>query len=150
MNLRMAEFHFQEMRRLTSVSFLKEIEFPPETGCILLLGRNNHSSRPALLVHEILLPLEEELTEQELTGLSSQAAICVGRCCVCEKGLAGLLTVHTHPFSDGQVRFSPYDDLNDPALMANLYDLHPDGVFGSLVLGDDLPPHDHGGLMEAI
>lgn len=136
MNLRMAEFHFQEMRRLTSVSFLKEIEFPPETGCILLLGRNNHSSRPALLVHEILLPLEEELTEQGTDGLVfSSRYLRRALLRVREKGLAGLLTVHTHPFSDGQVRFSPYDDLNDPALMANLYDLHPDGVFGSLVLG---------------
>lgn len=136
MNLRMAEFHFQEMRRLTSVSFLKEIEFPPETGCILLLGRNNHSSRPALLVHEILPPLEEELTEQGTDGLVfSSRYLRRALLQVREKGLAGFLTVHTHPFSDEQVRFSPYDDLNDPALMANLYDLHPDGVFGSLVLG---------------
>jgi hypothetical protein len=132
----MAEFHFQEMRRLTSVSFLKEIAFPPETGCILLVGRNDHASRPALLVHDVLPPLEGELTEQETDGLVFSSrylrrAMLQAR----EKGLAGFLTVHTHPFSDEQVRFSPYDDLNDPALMANLYDLHPDGAFGSLVLG---------------
>jgi len=132
----MAEFHFQEMRRLTSVSFLKEIEFPPETGCILLLGRNNNSLRPALLVHEILPPLEGELAEQGTDGLVfSSCYLRRALLRVREKGLAGFFTVHTHPFSDEQVRFSPYDDLNDPALMANLYDLHPDGVFGSLVLG---------------
>jgi len=136
MNLRMAEFHFQEMRRLTSVSFLEEIAFPPETGCILLVGSNDHASRPALLVHDVLPPLVGELTEQEADGLVFSSrylrrAMLQAR----EKGLAGFLTVHTHPFSDEQVRFSPYDDLNDPALMANLYDLHPDGAFGSLVLG---------------
>ncbi len=136
MNLRMAEFHFQEMRRLTSISFLEGIEFPPETGCILLVGRNDHASRPALLVHDVLPPAEGELTEQETDGLVFSSrylrrALLQAR----EKGLAGFLTVHTHPFSDDQVRFSPYDDLNDPALMANLYDLQPDGAFGSLVLG---------------
>lgn len=137
MNLRMAEFHFQEMRRLTSVSFLEGIEFPPETGCILLVGCNDHALRPALLVHDVLPPAEGELTEQEIDGLVFSSrylrrALLQAR----EKGLAGFLTVHTHPFSDEQVRFSHYDDLNDPALMANLYDLHPDGVFGSLVLGN--------------
>jgi ThiF family len=136
MNLRIAEFHFQEMRRLTSISFLEGIEFPPETGCILLVGRNDHASRPALLVHDVLPPLEGELTDQETDGLVfSSRYLRRALMQVREKGLAGFLTVHTHPFSDEQVRFSPYDDLKDPALMANLYDLHPDGAFGSLVLG---------------
>jgi ThiF family len=49
--------------------------------------------------------------------------------------LAGFLTVHTHPHADERVGFSWYDDSNDPELMANLYDLQPEGVFGSMVLG---------------
>jgi hypothetical protein len=136
MNLRMAEFQFREMRQLTSISFLEGIEFPPETGCILLVGRNNHASRPALLVHDVLPPAEGELTDQEPDGLVfSSRYLRLALLQVREKGLAGFLTVHTHPFSDDQVEFSRYDNLNDPALMANLYELHPDGMFGSLVLG---------------
>jgi len=52
-----------------------------------------------------------------------------------ELGLAGFLTLHTHPGCDSYVSFSPYDDANDPDLMRNLYDVHPTGVFGSLVRG---------------
>ena len=50
-------------------------------------------------------------------------------------GLAGFITVHTHPHSYTRVGFSAYDDLNDPGLMQNLYELHPAGAFGSIVLG---------------
>ncbi|HYX27297.1 MAG TPA: ThiF family adenylyltransferase [Pyrinomonadaceae bacterium] len=52
-----------------------------------------------------------------------------------ERGLAGFLTVHTHPGCDIEVGFSPYDDANDPELMQNLYELQPAGIFGSVVLG---------------
>jgi hypothetical protein len=43
MNLRITERHNEEMRRLTSASFWDGVDFPSETGCILLLGRNDHS-----------------------------------------------------------------------------------------------------------
>src|SRR5262245_3378221 len=119
MNLRIAEFHFQEMRRATSISFLEGIDFPPEIGYILLLGRNNHASCPVLLVHDVLPAEEGELTEQETDGIVfSSRYLRRALLQVREKGLAGFLTVHTHPFSDKQVGFSLYDNLNDPALMA--------------------------------
>lgn len=136
MNLRITETHYQEMRRLTSASFLNGIDRRPETGCILLLARNDHPSRPALIVNGILAPQSGELTEQRYDGLVfSSRYLRRALMKVREEGLAGFLTVHTHPFSDTEVGFSLYDDDNDPQLMANLYELEPGGLFGSMVLG---------------
>ena len=136
MNLRIAEAHYRQTRRLTAASFLDGVEFPPETGCILLLGRNNHRANPTLLVAGVLAPEDGELIEQEHDGLVfSSGYLRRALLYVRRHGLAGFLTVHTHPLADDRVGFSPYDDRNDPELMANLYDLRPEGIFGSVVLG---------------
>ena len=37
-----------------------------------------------------------------------------------EEGLAGLITFHTHPLSEGTVEFSRYDNKEDPLLVENL------------------------------
>jgi hypothetical protein len=136
MNVRITQNHYREMRRCTAASFLNGLEYPPETGCILLVSRSNHASYPSLIVSEVLPPVSGELAEQEHDGIVFSSnylrrALLRAR----ELDLAGFLTVHTHPGSDTHVSFSPYDDGNDPALMANLYDLQPGGVFGSVVLG---------------
>jgi hypothetical protein len=52
-----------------------------------------------------------------------------------KEGLAGLLTVHTHPMCDTYVDFSGYDDRQDPLLMENLLELWPGTWLSSLVLG---------------
>lgn len=136
MKIRIAERHYRELRQLTSVSFMKGIEFPPETGCILLVGRNDHLTHPSLLVAEVLAPEADELVEQDYDGLVfSSRYLRRALFRVRERRLAGFLTVHTHPMSDARVDFSLYDDANDPSLMANLYELEPEGVFGSVVLG---------------
>jgi hypothetical protein len=136
MKVRMTERHHEEMKRITSTSFLDGIEFPPETGCILLVGKNNHPSHPSLLVAEVLEPEAGELEMQEHDGLVfSSRYLRRALFRVRERHLAGFLTVHTHPFSEARVNFSSYDDANDPSLMANLYELEPEGVFGSIVLG---------------
>ncbi|HZS04819.1 MAG TPA: ThiF family adenylyltransferase [Blastocatellia bacterium] len=136
MKLRITEHDYNLLRRLTSLSFHQGIDFPPETGCILLVARNNHPSYPSLIVSEVLAPLEGEVTEQGHDGLVfSSAFLRRALLTVRRRNLAGFLTVHTHPLSDRHVGFSPYDDANDPRLMANLYELQPDGVFGSVVLG---------------
>jgi molybdopterin/thiamine biosynthesis adenylyltransferase len=136
MNIRTSEQHYREMRTLTSASFHMDVDFPPETGCLLLVGRNNHDRRPSLLVREILAPEDGDLREQEhgtITFSSRYLRRALLR--VRELGLAGFVTVHTHPHSDTRVGFSLYDDNNDPELMQNLYELQPNGVFGSIVLG---------------
>lgn len=137
MNLRLTEHHYRELRRLTAGSFLAGVEFPPETGCILLVNVNDHPARPALLVTEVLPPEDGDLAERGRDGLVfSSRYLRRALLKIRERGLAGFLTVHTHPHSDTTVGFSWYDDENDPKLMNNLYELRPEGVFGSVVLGE--------------
>lgn len=137
MNLRMTETHWRRIRRHTAISFSKDITFPPETGCILLLGYNNHPRAECLLVADILLPEDGDLKDQE-TGAVTFDSKFLRRAllAVRERGLKGFLTLHTHPLSSHSVGFSPFDDDQDPSLMANLCDLQPDALFGSAVLGE--------------
>lgn len=136
MNLKISEQHYRELRKLTALSFAAEVEFPPETGCIILIGKNLHPENSALLVKEILSPEEGDFSEQEHMGITfSHRYLRRALLRIRELGLAGFLTVHTHPHSDLRVKFSLYDDSNDPILMQNLYELQPTGVFGSVVLG---------------
>lgn len=136
MNLRISGNHYQELRKLTAASFSDGVDFPPETGCVLLLGHNDHAVRPSVIVNRVLNPREGDLPEQghgALTFSSSYLRRALLK--VRELGLRGFLTVHTHPGSDDRVGFSGYDDYNDPGLMQNLLELHPAGLFGSVVLG---------------
>jgi molybdopterin/thiamine biosynthesis adenylyltransferase len=136
MNLKIMQLHYREMLNLTSVSFLQGVDFPPEAGCLLLVGRNDHARYPSLLVREVVGPNVGDLKEQEHGAITfSNRYLRRGLLRVRELGLAGFLTVHTHPACDSYVSFSPYDDSNDPGLMGNLYDLQPTGVFGSIVRG---------------
>jgi hypothetical protein len=136
MKLRTSEQLNREVLKLTSASFCEGVDFPPETGCLLLVGRNNHSQGSSMLVREVLAPAEGDLKEQEHGAITfSNRYLRRALLRVRELGLAGFLTVHTHPGCDTRVGFSPYDDSNDPELMANLYELQPTGIFGSLVLG---------------
>ena len=136
MKLRMTQAHFEQVRRVTADSFVSAVRFPPETGCILLLSLNDHPGNPALLVAEVLPPKPGELTEQADDGLVfSPGYLRRALFAVRERGLAGFLTVHTHPLANQSVAFSRYDDANDPQLMSNLYELQPGASFGSMVLG---------------
>ena len=136
MRLRASERLWDQVRHLTALSFIRGVESPPETGCIILLAENDHPANPSLLASDVLAPGNGDLLQQgqRSVTLSSQylrRALLVVR----ERGLKGFLTVHTHPISEEAVGFSVYDDYNDPELMANLYDLQPMGLFGSMVLG---------------
>src|ERR1043166_796951 len=136
MKLRITTTGFAEIRSLTSISFLEGVSFPSESGCIALVSRNNHFSNPALLVREVLAPQNGDLKEQTHGAITfSNRYLRRALLRVRERGLAGFLTVHTHPGCDVEVGFSPYDDATDPELMQHLYDLQPSGVFGSVVLG---------------
>lgn len=136
MNLRIAQQHHREMRKITSTSFVVGVDFPAETGCVLLIGSNNHDQRPSLLVREVFAPEPGDLKEQQYGAITfSNRYLRRALLRMRQLGLAGFLTVHTHPGCDARVGFSPYDDSNDPELMENLYELQPTGVFGSIVLG---------------
>jgi molybdopterin/thiamine biosynthesis adenylyltransferase len=134
--LKITENQYGEMLSLTAASFHSGVEFPPETGCILLVGNNEHTRNPTLLVREVVGPNHGDLKQQEHGAITfSNRLLRRALLRVRELGLAGFLTVHTHPGCDSYVGFSPYDDTNDPDLMRNLYDLQPTGIFGSVVRG---------------
>jgi hypothetical protein len=136
MKLRIAEVHYDKMRRLLAPSFLAGKRVRPETGCILLVSRNEHPSNPALLVADVVEPASGDFDRQDSSALSfSSQYLRRALLAVRRRGLAGFFTVHTHPLSDRTVGFSAYDDANDPELMANLFDLQRDGTFGSMVVG---------------
>lgn len=136
MNIRISERHWRDIERLTSLSFVDAVEFPPETGCILLVAENNHVLRPSLLVGEVLEPECGDLLEQGSGGITFASRFLRRALLrVRERGLKGFLTVHTHPMSDERVSFSSFDNTSDPELMANFYELEPNGTFGSVVLG---------------
>lgn len=136
MNLRMTESQWQTIQHHTAVSFTGALEAPPETGCLLLVTENDHPEAKSLLVATVLLPGPDDLKDQEtgtvtFTNSYLRRALLLVR----ERRLAGFLTLHTHPLSNNRVYFSGYDNANDPAVMENLCELHPGGVFGSAVLG---------------
>ena len=136
MNIRISEKRWGDVERLTSLSFVDAIKFPPETGCILLVAENDHVLRPSLVVAEVLEPEYGDVLEQGSGGITFASRFLRRALLrVRERGLRGFLTVHTHPMSDQRVSFSSFDDASDPELMANFYDLEPNGTFGSVVLG---------------
>lgn len=136
MNLRMTEGQYEKMRGLLAPSFLGGRRARAEMGCILLIARNDHQENPSLLVAEVVEPLAGDFDRQSDAALSfSSRYLRRALLAVRQRGLAGFLTVHTHPHSDRAVDFSWYDDENDPELMANLFDLQPGGTFGSIVAG---------------
>ncbi len=47
----------------------------------------------------------------------------------------GLIFFHTHPFSEGEVSFSSYDDSEEPKLMTNLRDVWPSSEHTGVVVG---------------
>ena len=136
MNIRISEKHWSEIQRLTALSFLDAVEFPPETGCILLVAENDHPLRPALLVADVLAPEQGDLSEQGGGGITlASRFLRRAMLCVRERGLKGFLTLHTHPMSNDAVAFSAFDTASDPELMRNFYELEPEGIFGSVVRG---------------
>ena len=136
MRLRASERLWDQIRRLTDLSFVKGLESPLETGCIVLFAENDHPSNPSLLVTDVVAPGDGDLLHQgQQTVTFSSDYLRRALLVVRERGLRGFLTVHTHPLSEESVGFSLYDNSNDPELMSNLYDLEPRGLFGSMVLG---------------
>jgi hypothetical protein len=53
-----------------------------------------------------------------------------------DEGLAGIITFHTHPRSTSEVRFSAYDDQQDPMLIENLQEIWPPTLLTSIVMGE--------------
>ena len=136
MRLRIRLCDYERLLGIAAISFTDALEFPPETGCIILLGQSTRCSHPSLTVAGIMKAVDGDFEIQGADALRfSSRYLRKALMEVRERGLAGFLTVHTHPMSTNQVRFSSYDDACDPDLMQNLCELQPGASFGSMVLG---------------
>lgn len=133
-NLRAATKDWEQLRYHCRTSF--RTGFPPETGAIALLGKTDRAQTSDYLLAEILWPQAVDLKVAKHGELVfSSQYIRRAHVRMRERELAGLAFFHTHPRADLTVQFSLYDDAQEPELVQNLMDIHPDTRIVSIVLG---------------
>ena len=133
-NLRISEADWRNLRRLLDGSFRSELH--EERGCLVLLGENGSTVRPSFSVAEVILPEEGEVRPTSGGLVFDSRYLRRTHLQMRNRGLAGIGTFHTHPFSDESVMFSrTIDDVEDPKLIANLVEIEPKTKLVSVVLG---------------
>ncbi len=135
LNLRMASTDWERLRKHCAPSFRGRRN--TEYGVIGLLGKRCvGGAMRELIVSEIVWPEAGDVLAKPDRALTfSSRYMRRTHMAVRKKGLAGLITFHTHPRADMEVRFSFYDDDQDPLLIENLQDLWPGTLLCSVVLG---------------
>jgi hypothetical protein len=133
-DLRMTFGHWQQLQKLFQRSFRSKAS--PEVGAIGILGRSRGRTKDEYLLADLLLPKPEDFTLASNRALTFSAGY-IRRAHVAsrQRKLAGIIMFHTHPLADDQVRFSPYDDQQEPQLHQNLVDIEPTTEFLSVVAG---------------
>jgi len=135
-NLRIADRAWERLRKHCAPSFKgrRDTEF----GAIGVLGRRDgpDGKLRELVVAEILWPEAGDVVSRPRQALTFSSrymrrAHMLGR----KRGLAGIITFHTHPTAENEVGFSIYDDGQDPLLMENLQELYAETWLSSVVLG---------------
>jgi hypothetical protein len=97
-----------------------------------MLGGELHE----LIVAQVLWPEPGEVVAEPDSALTFNSRyLRRAHIAVRKSGLAGLVTFHTHPLAKSEVKFSWYDDEQDPLLVENLQDLWPATLLSSVVLG---------------
>jgi hypothetical protein len=106
-----------------------------ETGVIALLGESVTAKSQDLLVAELKLPAPGDI-KVSTSGSLVFDAVYIRRAHVAmrQRRLAGLLFIHTHPHQDTLAAFSPYDNAEEPELVANLREIEPQTTVASIVL----------------
>jgi len=134
-NLRMAATDWERLRKHCAPSFRGRRD--TEGGAIGLLGKRCvKNATHELIVSEIVWPEAGDVLAKPNRALTfSSRYMRRAHMAVRKKGLAGLITFHTHPRADMEVGFSFYDDDQDPLLIENLQDLWPGTLLCSVVLG---------------
>ena len=98
----------------------------PETGAIGILGEFRAGNKHEFLLVKLVLPGPGDLKVAEHDELIfASSYIRRAHLEMRAEQLAGLVFFHTHPLADRMVRFSPYDDQEEPLLVENLQELHP-------------------------
>ena len=70
MRFRTSEQQWTQVRRLTDLSFVRNLVVPPEMGCIILFAENDHPARPSLLASCVLAPGQGDLLHQTAGALT--------------------------------------------------------------------------------
>jgi hypothetical protein len=135
LELRVAAMDWERLRKHCAPSFRGRRD--TEHGAIGLLGKRcAEANIRDLVVSEIVWPeAGDVLTKPGYALTFSSRYMRRAHMAVRKKGLAGLVTFHTHPRADTEVGFSFYDDEQDPLLIDNLQDLWPGTLLCSVVLG---------------
>ena len=108
----------------------------PEFGVLALVAPSLHPKREALIISDIVTPDANSFELQERdrlvfsTGYLRRAVLEAQR-----RRLPGLMVLHTHPNARHEVSFSPFDNADEPELIANLREFLPGGWFASVVCG---------------
>jgi hypothetical protein len=136
-NLRIAEAAWDRLRKHCAPSFRgrRDTEF----GAIGVVGRrvSGEGTLRELLVADILWPEPGEVISRPRQALTfSSRYVRRVHMIARKRGLAGIITFHTHPLAKAEVGFSIYDDQQDPLLMENLQELCPETWLSSVVLGE--------------
>lgn len=109
-----------------------------ETGAIGLVGRRAVGANlRELIVAQVLWPEPGDVIAEPHSALTfSSRYLRRAHLEVRNRGLAGLITFHTHPRAKTRVDFSFYDNEQDPLLVENLQELWPGTMLSSVVLGE--------------
>lgn len=131
--LRIGAPHWRTIRRDLDRSFRSEER--DERGVIALLGEIRTANRHVFTVADVLMPEPGEVEARGLALRFTPGYLRRAHLEMRRRGLAGLATFHTHPFSTDEVAFSGYDDDQNPGLVENLNDIAPGTRLLSVVLG---------------
>lgn len=132
-DMRIGAPHWRAIRRDLDRSFRSEER--EERGIIALLGEIHTATRHVFTVADVLVPEPGEVETHGLALRFTPGYLRRAHLEMRRRGLAGLATFHTHPFSTDEVGFSGYDDAQDPGLVENLNDIAPGTRLLSVVLG---------------
>jgi len=118
--LRTSDHAWQSVRAHASPSFRRG---GVERGILGVFSENRIGNRHEALLVELFPPREDEVTSDETHLEFASRYIRRVHLEARQRGLAGLVAIHTHPFANEAVDFSPYDDAEEPQLAANLWDI---------------------------
>jgi len=156
-DLRIAAADWERLRKHCAPSFRGRRD--TEYGAIGLLGKRCVTGAiRELTVSDIVWPEAGDVLAKPRHALTfSSRYMRRAHMAVRKRGLAGVVTFHTHPLGDNEVAFSPYDDSQDPLLVENLQELWPATLLCSIVLGRSsqqgrvwMSPHEQAPLRKLV
>ncbi len=134
LDLRIAERDWSALQKQFQSSFRGYMA--PETGALAVLGERRGGDHQEFLVTEVLLPGPKDLKVAHNGALVFDSSfIRRAHLRMRRAGLAGIACFHTHPGCDEHVKFSDYDDEQEPRLFASLKELEPRTHLVSVVAG---------------